>query len=145
MANKNLVVVLALVAGGLIVLFLAFKQNAPSSNQVVMQEVFAQKPASDPALEKDPVTSPAIVTSPELGREAGFAVQVYSFKDQGKAEVALSNLKAQGYKAYIEISDLGEKGTWYRVRIGQLSNEAEAKAMLETIRKSFNSGIIVKG
>jgi cell division septation protein DedD len=112
-----------------------------------MQDVMNQKSAvsvAAPVTEKDPVPSPAIVTSPEHGKEAGFAVQIYSFKDQKKADVALANLKKDGYKAYVEISDLGEKGTWYRVRIGGLASEVEAKMLLETIRKSFNSGIIIK-
>ena len=138
--------VLVLVAAGAVILFLSLKQNNPSSNnKVVMQEVFDQKPATgSPVVQKDPVPSPAIVTSPVQGKEAGFAVQVYSFKDEKRADAALENLKSKGFKAYIEISDLGEKGTWYRVRIGSLENEAEAKAMLETIRKNFKSGIIVK-
>lgn len=152
MANKSLWIVLVLVAGGVILFFFSLKQNESPSNKVAMQEVFDQKPAAvtsnsaavAPVAEKDPVPSPAIITSPEHGQEAGFAVQVYSFKDEKRADAALANLKSQGYKAYVEISDLGEKGTWYRVRIGNLANEAEAKAMLETIRKSFNSGIIVK-
>lgn len=149
MANKNnsLWIVLILVGAGIVILLLSFKQSNTASDKVVMQEVMNQKPAlivSTPVTEKDPVPSPAIVTSPEAGKEAGFAVQVYSFKDQKRADIAVNNLKKDGYKAYIEISDLGEKGTWYRVRIGGLANEAEAQALLETIRKSFNSGIIIK-
>ena len=154
MANQNnsLWIVLVLVAAGTGVFFFSLKENKTSSNKVVMQEVFDQKPTVEistvsiksPVVEKDPVPSPAIVTSPEHGQEAGFAVQVYSFKDQKRADAALTNLKNNGFKAYIEISDLGERGTWYRVRIGGLANETEAKAMLETIRKNFNSGIIIK-
>jgi len=148
MANKNnsIWIVLVLVAAGIIVLLLSFKQNNSSSDKVVMQDLVQKSAAvtAAPVLEKDPVPSPAIVTSPESGKEAGFAVQIYSFKDEKKADTALANLRKDGYKAYIEISDLGEKGTWYRVRIGGLANEEEAKALLETIRKSFNSGIIIK-
>jgi cell division septation protein DedD len=145
MKNKSMWIVLVLVIAGGTIFFLSSKPSN-TSNKVVMQEVFDQKPAgtSNPAMEKDPVPSPAIVTSPEMGKEAGFAVQVYSFKDEKRADAALANLKAQGYKAYIEMSDLGQKGTWYRVRIGSLANEAEAKATLETIRKNFNSGIMIK-
>ena len=147
--NKNsLWIVIALVAAGAVILLLSVKQENSPSHKVVMQKVFEQKLstslASHPVVEKDPVPSPAIVTSPEHGQEAGFAVQVYSFKDEKRADAALANLKSTGYKAYIEISDLGERGTWYRVRIGSLANEAEAKNLLETIRKNFNSGIIVK-
>ena len=146
--NKSIGVVLVLVAAGAAVLFLSFSQNKSSSSKVEMQEVFSQKPTIIPGgsvdTERDPVPSPAIVTSPEHGKEAGFSVQVYSFKDQQRADIALANLKKSGYKAYIEISDLGPKGIWYRVRIGNLENEAQAKALLETVRKNFNSGIIIK-
>ncbi|MEI7998842.1 MAG: SPOR domain-containing protein [Candidatus Omnitrophota bacterium] len=145
--NKSLRIILILVAAGAVILLLSLKQKT-STSKVEMQEVFNQKPsnpsAESPVVVKDPVTSPAIVTSPEYGQEAGFAVQVYSFQDQKRANTALANLKNMGYKAYIEMSDLGEKGTWYRVRIGNLENEAQAKSLLETIRKSFNSGFIVK-
>jgi len=143
--NKSLWITLLLVIAGSVVLFLSLKQNN-SSNKVSMQEVFDQKPPTpSPVVEKDPVPSPAIVTSPEHGKEAGFAVQVYSFKDEKRADAALANLRKNGYKAaYVEISDLGEKGTWYRVRIGGLENESQAKELLDTVRKNFNSGIIVK-
>ncbi|MBF0489260.1 MAG: SPOR domain-containing protein [Candidatus Omnitrophica bacterium] len=159
MANqdKSLWIVVVLVLAGAVVFFLSSKQSP--SNKVVMQEAIVQKPvvqrvvvqktvipvAVSPVVQRDPVPSPAIVTSPEHGQEAGFAVQVYSFKDQKRADTALANLKTEGYaKAYIEISDLGERGTWYRVRIGGLDNETQAKMLLDTIRKSFKSGIIIK-
>ena len=143
--SKNWILPLILVAAGLAILFLSFKPNSPSSNKVTMQEVFDQKPAAVPvdgSAAKDPVPSPAIVTSPEHGQETGFAVQVYSFKDQQRAHAALADLKSNGYDAYIEISDLGAKGTWYRVRIGGLHNEAEAKAVLEKV-KDLNKGILI--
>ena len=145
--NKSLWIILVLVTAGAVILFLSPKRNAPTSRKVVMQEIFNQKPLAavhSVEMDKDPVPAPAIITSPEYGQEAGFAVQVYSFRDQARAKAALDNLKNAGYNAYIEISDLGERGTWYRVRIGGLENEAKAKVMLEAIRKSFNSGFIVK-
>ena len=142
--NKSWVLPLTLVATGLVIYYLSFKPNNPSSDKVAMQEVFDQKPAKvsgdASVVARDPVPSPAIVTSPEHGQEAGFAVQVYSFKDQQRADAALADLKSNGYDAYIEISDLGPKGTWYRVRIGGLQNEAQAQAMLEKV-KNLNTDI----
>jgi cell division septation protein DedD len=71
------------------------------------------------------------------------AIQVYSFKDQSRADAALQKLKAKGFKAYILISDLGARGIWYRVRVGPFSNEAEAMKTLGSITQEFKSGIIV--
>lgn len=93
---------------------------------------------------QDPVTSPSIVTSPQDGKEAGFTIQVYSFQDQQRAAKALESLKASGYKAFQEVSDLGEKGVFYRVRIGGIKDEAQAQSTLLEIRKNYQSGFIVK-
>ena len=140
-SSKGLWWVLVLVVAG-VALFLFSLQGKPQSPQSVsLQEVFKQRPAEG---QKDPVPSPAIVTNPENGHEAGFAVQVYSFQDRSRADKALAQLKEAGYKAFMEVSDLGAKGTWYRVRIGSLENETQAKAMLEEIRKNYKSGFIVK-
>lgn len=150
--SKNWRLPSLLVAVGLVIFFITFKQNTPS-HKIVLQEVFAQKPfaaptipsGESPTIRKDPVPSPAIVASPGQGRQAGFAVQVYSFQNQKKADVALVNLKNSGYtNAYMIVSDLGEKGVWYRVRIGGLQSEDEAQVLLETIRKNYNSGFIIK-
>ena len=144
---KNVWLALALIAAGVVLFSLSVGQK-PKSDGVALSEVFKQTPTGNGGIvttaKKDPVPALAIVTSPENGHEAGFMVQVYSFQSGERAVKALANLKAAGYKAFQEVSDLGEKGTWYRVRIGGLKNEAEAKAVLEQVRKDYNSGIIIK-
>ena len=163
MANniKGLWLIVLLVAVGVVIFYLGFGQNKAEAPGVVLQEVFnqqASQPASKEAevttapvmvdkaapLVADPVPAMAIVTSPEGGHEAGFAIQVYSFQDKNRAETALESLKNNGYKAFLIVSDLGEKGTWYRIRVGGIPDEAGAKLILEQIRKSYNSGFIVK-
>jgi cell division septation protein DedD len=141
--NKNVFVVIALLGVLGIAFFLMSQKKESSKGEVRMQDVFSQNPAGT-VQDSDPVPSPAIVTSPVGGEEAGYAVQVYSFKDQGRANAALLTLKDKGFNAYIEMSDLGPTGVWYRVRIGGLGNEVQAQEMLETIRKNFNSGILIK-
>ncbi len=96
------------------------------------------------APKQDPVTSPSIVTSPKDGKEQGFTVQVYSFLDSVRAQKAVESLKNVGYKAFQEVSDLGDKGVFYRVRIGDLANEAQAQKLLEDIRKNYKDGFITK-
>lgn len=100
--------------------------------------------ASESSLKQDPVVSPSIVTSPQDGKEQGFTVQVYSFLDSARAQKALESLKNSGYKAFMEVSDLGARGVFYRVRIGDLANEAEAQRLLEEIRKNYKDGFIAK-
>ncbi len=125
----------------------------PQSDQgVVLNDIFHQQAAktesgntpSVPAQKADPVPPMAIVTSPVDGHEAGFTIQVYSFQDKNRAETALQTLKNNGYQAFLIMSDLGEKGIWYRVRVGGIADEAAAHKMLDEIRKNYNSGFILK-
>ena len=148
-SNKSVWLIVVLVAAGAVIFALSFKQKPQPPQGVVLQEIFNQQPAASStdganAPMTDPVKSPAIVTDPTNGHEAGFAVQVYSFQDKNRAEKALENLKAAGYKAFLVVSDLGEKGTWYRIRVGGIADEKGAEDMLQDIRKNYKSGFIVK-
>ena len=142
---------LLIIAGG-IIFFLSMHPNKPQSDQgVVLNDIFHQQIArtelgtpSVPVKKADPVPPMAIVTSPVDGREAGFTIQVYSFQDKNRAERALQALKNSGYQAFLIMSDLGEKGIWYRVRVGGIADEAAAHKMLDDIRKNYNSGFILK-
>ncbi len=125
-----------IVAGG-IIFFLSLHPPQPQGDQgVVLNDIFHQK--------ADPVPSMAMVTSPVEGHEAGFTIQVYSFQDKNRAERALQALKNNGYQAFLIMSDLGEKGVWWRVRVGGIGDEAAARKMLDEIRKNYNSGVILK-
>ncbi len=126
---KNLWLVCVLTAGSV-----AFFNLVPKYQQAAVAATAKQ----------DPVTSPSIVTSPQDGKEQGFTVQVYSFLDSQRAQKAVEALKNEGYKAFQEVSDLGDKGIFYRVRIGDLANETEAQKLLEEIRKNYKDGFIAK-
>ena len=131
MPSKSAWLVIALVTAGAVIFVLSFKQKQEPSPRAVI--VIA--PVKAMAKVAVPVPSPA---------EAGYAVQVYSFQDKTRAEKALEGLKSKGYQAFIVVSDLGEKGTWYRVRVGGIADEKEAQVMLENVRKNYKSGFIVK-
>ncbi len=139
-SSKNIWIIIACFAAGGLFLLLTMQHKPQEGQPVVMQDVLKQTPET----KADPVPSPAIVTSPVDGKEAGFTIQVYSFMDKARADKALDNLKQAGYKPFMEISDLGEKGTYYRVRISGIDNEAQAKKLLDEIRKNYKSGFIVK-
>jgi len=150
---KNIWWILILIVAGAVILFLSFHANKPQSDQgVVLDDIFHQQvvktesgnsPSAAPK-KADPVPAMAIVTSPINGHEEAITIQVYSFQDKNRAETALQVLKNNGYQAFLIISDLGEKGLWYRVRVGGIANEDIAHKMLEDIRKNYNSGFILK-
>ena len=146
MANsmKNIWWVYVLIVAGGIIFFLSLHANKPQNDQgVVLNDIFHQQvartesgnPSSVEPKKADPVPPMAIVTSPVEGHEEGFTIQVYSFQDKNRAATALQALKNRGYEAFLIMSDLGEKGVWYRVRVGGITDEAAARKMLDEIRK----------
>ena len=143
---------LLIAAGGIIMFITLLPPKTQTDQGVVLNDIFHQQiartesgnDASLPLKKADPVPPMAIVTSPVDGHEAGFTIQVYSFQDRTRAETALQALKNSGYQAFMIISDLGEKGIWYRVRVGGISDEVSAHKMLDEIRKNYNSGFILK-
>ena len=151
MANlfKNTWWIILLIVSGGVIFFLSLHPSKPQNDQgVVLNDIFHQQPQTEDSSvapkKADPVPPMAIVTSPVDGHEAGFTIQVYSFQDRNRAETALQALKNSGYQAFLIMSDLGEKGTWYRVRVGGIKDESAARQMLEEIRKNYNSGFILK-
>jgi cell division septation protein DedD len=143
---------LLIIAGGIVLVLSMLPSKPPAEQGVVLKDIFHQQtartesghPSSLQPRKADPVPPMAIVTSPVNGREAGFTIQVYSFQDKNRAATALQALKNNGYQAFLIMSDLGEKGTWYRVRVGGIADEAAAHKMLNDIRKAYNSGFILK-
>ncbi len=145
MANqfKTTGLIVLLIAAGAVIFFLGLQSGRPRNEGVVLRDIFHQQAGKTHKV-ADPVPAMGIVTTPEGGHEAGFAIQVYSFQDKNRAYAALASLKNSGYQAFMVVSDLGEKGVWYRVRVGGIANEAAAHAMLADIRRSYNSGFILK-
>jgi len=150
---KNFWWVFILIVAGAVIFLISMSPRKTETDQgVVLNDIFHQQaPRTEtgnsqslPPKKADPVPPMAIVTSPVDGHEAGFTIQVYSFQDKNRAETALQALKNNGYQAFLIMSDLGEKGTWYRVRVGGIADEAAAHKMLDEIRKNYNSGFILK-
>lgn len=50
---------------------------------------------------------------------AGFTVQIASYNLRSEAEAMKNRLAAKGYNVIINESNQGDKGTWYRVRVGR--------------------------
>ena len=91
----------------------------------------------------DPIPSPAIITSPKDSHDEGFTIQVFSFKERERADKAFGALKSKGYDAFQEVSDLRDKGVFYRVRVRGLKDEAAAEKALADIKKNYQTGFIV--
>lgn len=63
-----------------------------------------------------------------------YTVQVGSYPDRDLADEEMKRMKKRGYAAFITATELPEKGTWYRVRLGSFSNKAAAEKLAKELR-----------
>jgi len=97
----------------------------------------ATKPAAPPA-----TTSEIRDTVPGNGSAM---LQVASYKDQTSAHKLLEDLSSDGYSGTVLRADLGERGIWYRVRIGPYAQGGEAELVLKRLREERKlKGYVVK-
>jgi cell division protein FtsN len=65
-----------------------------------------------------------------------FTVQVASFPLKSEAETLKNKLAGKGYNVFISESHQGDKGTWYRVRVGRKLDQEAAKELAGKLGKS---------
>lgn len=86
------------------------------------------KPATSPAPQPPQTPAPATKAPDTKATNSGFLVQVAAFANLKDAESTKAKLAAKGYSASISETNLNDKGTWYRVRIGRhLDKEAASE------------------
>ncbi|MDA8412426.1 MAG: SPOR domain-containing protein [Desulfobacteraceae bacterium] len=89
-----------------------------------------------PALDaqKPPADKPAAPEKSTSG--SNFTVQVASFPLRSEAETLKNRLAGKGYNAFVSESHQGDKGTWYRVRIGKKLEQEAAKELAGKLGKA---------
>jgi len=101
-------------------------------------------PQESPAQNKEAVKTPVKPSEPAPAKEtavregegkAKFVVQVSSYHLKKEAEEARDRLKENGIAAYIVESNIPEKGTWYRVRVGRHLDQQKAHEVAEKAGK----------
>jgi cell division septation protein DedD len=112
----------------------------------------AAPPPRSVQIKKTPVEAVSAVPSmpapgirgPVSGSESKM-LQVASYRDQVNARKLLQDLLSEGYAGTVVQADLGERGVWFRVRVGPFNTGEEAKRALEKLRKERKlKGYIVK-
>jgi cell division protein FtsN len=75
-----------------------------------------------------------VVTKDRAGRGQIFSIHFTSYKDRASAERDLKRIVALvGRDGYVAEIDLGAKGIWQRVMIGEFATAQEAKAVREEL------------
>jgi len=96
------------------------------------------KPASaqgDEAASKQPAQSVPAARPTNRPDANGYTVQVASYSLKSEAETLRNSLSGKGYNVTITESHLGDKGTWYRVRVGRKLEADAAKDLAKKLGK----------
>lgn len=102
--------------------------QAPSKKSPAHAAVAAETAdAEDTALSKDP-PDPSVRAALDQGpaSHGEFTVQVSSFTTEREANAAAASLRRKGFTPFIVSSDVAKRGTWYRVRLGRFTKQADA-------------------
>ena len=106
--------------------------DKPATPQAPVEKPATTKPPVEkPAATKPPAEKPAPV--PYARENNGFTVQVASYIQKSEAEAMKNKLAAKGYNVNIVELNRGEKGIWYRVRIGKKLDHDAAKDLAAKI------------
>jgi cell division protein FtsN len=82
-----------------------------------------------PPATKDPGAAASTTQPSGKVKPAQFAVQIASTTQKSDAEAIRLRHAAKGLAAYVVVSDLKEKGIWYRVRVGHKLTEKDARQL----------------
>jgi DedD protein len=115
-------------------------ETEPEPEPVIVQRpepsTVPPKPESEPPAEER-------AAQPEPTSSTGmWAVQLGSFSNKENAERLASDLRKQGYAAFLSKLDT-DKGTLHRVRIGPQENRAAAEAIAARLAKADHAGQVV--
>lgn len=72
-----------------------------------------------------------------------YTIQVSSHAERQTAEEDVRRMKQSGFAAFIVISELQGKGTWYRVRVGRFTNRDAAEKLQKDIQAKLGMESIV--
>lgn len=109
----------------------ATEGNKADNEKVAVYEVNAQ----DTTSEKSPRSLVEKPAGKQLHPPGGYSVQVASFKKKVDADRLRDRLRKKNYKAFVNVADLGKKGTWYRVRVGKFQRRKTAENLARVLTK----------
>lgn len=118
----------------------AVQMIGPGTARVSIQLLAYGPPRLDaPAGNGPPAKTPTAEADP---REAAFAVQVGAFLDRGRAEKLKRSLE-QNHHPVVIVPREGERTQW-RVLVGRLPGEEEARALAEQLRVRTGAAFVVR-
>ena len=113
-------------------------------------EVEVPEPAPEPGDDKADKPAPSQPQAspdtplPQAEDDGRFLVQVAAFRQRGAAEDLKARLAMRGLQARVVSADLGDRGTWHRVRLGPYPGRSDAERVRERLADDGMQGMIVR-
>ncbi len=115
----------------------ALRTPADLDNDIQVAPKSSKKPAT-PSLPSKP-------TAPEKNAESGiYLLQIASMKDGEAAEALAEKIRKRGYSAYSEPVEISEKGTWYRVRIGDYPDSRSVEKVQAALGQIGREALVIR-
>jgi cell division septation protein DedD len=142
--------------------------KAPPAKPVEKPVVTAMKPAltkstpveTKPAVSKtvETATLPPPTAAPAASKPAeaaavtaggAYVLQIGAYKSQADADASWKTFTSKhpmagGYSEDVRKADLGDKGTWYRLRMGSFADKAAATAFCEKLKSDGGNCLVAK-
>ncbi|MFH1080972.1 MAG: SPOR domain-containing protein [Pseudomonadota bacterium] len=105
--------------------------------------------ATQPTEPKSPGPAPAVQKEPPIKEKSTpqgkFMVQVVSYQGRSKAEALVKKIAAMGYAVRTEVTELPDKGKWFRVVMGEFSSRPEAQKAVDAVsRKTKGLSCVIR-
>ena len=114
--------------------------------------VVTPKPRAKPVEPAPAASAPAVPASSEPAATASsgsYVLQIGSYKSQDEADTSWKSYQAKhpmlgGYESDVKKADLGDKGTWYRLRVGSFATKDAATALCDKLKADGGDCLLAK-
>jgi cell division septation protein DedD len=113
------------------------EKTAPQKPEATKPDVIPQKQEIKPGQEKAAGVAKLNSAGPT------YTIQAASVRDAKDADRLVEKLKKAGYPAYRAIGKVPGKGVWFRIRVGEYKGKAEAKVVMDKLKKDGLKPILV--
>ncbi len=130
-------------------------RSKPAELVALQKAAEAQQPAVNSPTQLAPQSAPAQPVAPRPvvqtnnGSTGGYTVQVTSQRTPDQARASFANIQARlpilsGYQPDIKEANLGDRGTFYRVRVGSFGDRAGATAFCQSIKNAGGDCLVAR-
>jgi cell division septation protein DedD len=120
----------------------------PADAEEPVAPVRAQAPKPEPKPQRVASVNAAQQAASTASSGAGFVVQISSQKSEDGARASFSNMQSRfpgvlsGYSPSIKAVSLGDKGTFYRVRVGPMASRDEAASLCSRLKAAGGDCVV---